>query len=100
MTMPAVANVLLKLLPAVLVVTGLVAALVVQLGIAVEVLIRRMEPRPAMIKALRAVNATFTVGAFLVVLVAAAGAIYGARRILVKPANMTVPDGYQPASQP
>ena len=95
--MPMIAKLLPVLLPAVLVVTGLVAALVVQLGIAVEVLMRRMDPRPALIKALRVVNAAFTVGAFVVVLVATAGAIYGARRILVKPSNMTVPDGYQPA---
>ena len=95
--MPAIANLLPKLLPAVLVVVGLVAALVVQVGIAVEVLIRRMETRPGLIKAARVVNGAFTVGAFLVVLGAAAGAVYGARRVLVKPANMTVPDGYQPA---
>jgi hypothetical protein len=98
--MPAIANLLPKLLPALLVVTGLVAALVVQVGIAVEVLVRRVDPRPPLIKMLRVVNATFTAGALLVVLVAVAGALYGARRILTKPANMTVPDGYQPAPQP
>jgi hypothetical protein len=98
--MPAIANLLPKLLPAIVIVVGLVAALVVQLGIAVEVLIRRIEPRSPLVRAMRVVNAAFAVGAFIVVLGAAAGAIYGARRIFVKPANMTVPDGYQPASSP
>lgn len=93
----AIATLLPKLLPAMLVVVGLVAALVVQLGIAVDVFMQGVERRTRMFGVLRVVNGVIAFGALVVLLGAVAGATYGLRRIVVKPANMTVPEGYEPA---
>lgn len=74
------------------------AALVVQAGLAVDLFIQRAPaPRTTLLKGYRTLNGAITIGAALFLFAAALGALYAARKVLMTPENMTVPEGYQPA---
>jgi len=89
-----------KLFPVLFCMVGLVAALVVQVGVGVEAFMQSAERRTRTMIFLRIVNGGLTLGALVILLGAMAGAAYGARKVLVKPANMSVPAGYDSAHAP